>query len=163
MNRQTLLILALALLPFVAVGCDKKTGTSGTPVTPASTSGSEPKKADMPPAPGGVSPAIQAAVEREWPKVEAAGAEVEAAFKNVETARSQGKPPSAADVTRAKDAQSKTEEWANIWNDFNDMVDAKKITKSQAAATERYLQEYDRKVQKWQKLAKTIKELSTVK
>jgi len=169
MNRQPLLPLVLAflplvlaLIPFVAVGCDKKTGTTTTQPK-SSVTGSQSKKSSLPEAPSDVPAQIRAAVERVWPNIEAAGAEIEAAFANVKASRVQGNPPSSADVERAKSAQAKTEEWAEIWNVLNDMVDANQISKAGQRKTERFLQSYDRKVKKWTKLAKSIKELSTVK
>ena len=162
MNRTPLLLLALALIPFVAVGCDKKTGTTKT--TPSGTSGGTTKKADTGPSlPSDIPPEIKAAVEKVWPKMEAAGAEIEAAFKSAQASRAAGKPPSAADVTRAKEAQAKTEEWAEIWNVLNDLIDDGKISKSAQSKTERYLRTYDNKITSWNKKAKGIKELSTVK
>ena len=162
MNRQPILLLVLALIPFVAVGCDKKTGT--TKAQPGTSgSGSQPNNSSLPEAPSDVPPQIKAAVERVWPKIEAAGAEIEAAFASVKASRAQGKPPSGADVDRAKNAQAQTEEWAEIWNVLNDMVDDGSISKAGQKKTERFLQSYDRKVKQWTKLAKSIKELSTVK
>jgi len=161
MTRLPLLLITLALLPFVAVGCGKKTGT--TKKQPANTGGGEPVKASVPSAPAGIPPEIKAAVDRVWPTMEAAGEEIEAAFKSAQASRAAGNPPSGADVTRAKNAQAKTEEWAEIWNVLNDLADAGKISDSARKKTERYLRDYDRKIKKWNDKAKGIKELSTVK
>jgi hypothetical protein len=164
MNRNPLLLLALALIPFVAVGCDKKTGTTTT--TPnAGTSGTSTKSpsSSLPELPSDIPPQIKDAVERVWPKMEAAGAEIEAAFKSAQASREAGKPPSAADVTRAKNAQAQTEEWAEIWNVLNDLADDGKISKTAQKKTETFLRAYDQKITAWNKKAKGIKELSTVK
>jgi len=163
MNRKPLLLLALALIPFVAVGCDKKTGTTNT--TPAGTSGGTPKSttSSLPALPSDIPPQIKSAVEKVWPKMEAAGAEIEAAFKNAQASRDAGKPPSSEDVTRAKNAQSQTEEWAEIWNVLNDLSDDGKISAAARKKTEAFLRAYDQKITDWNKKAKGIKELSTVK
>ena len=164
MNRKSLLLLALALIPFVAVGCDKKTGTTKTtPGTGGTTGGSNTPSDSLPSLPSDIPPEIKAAVESAWPKMEAAGAEIEAAFKSAQAARAAGKPPSSADVTRAKNAQAQTEEWAEIWNVLNDLVDDGKISKAAQSKTERFLRAYDQKISAWNKKAKGIKELSTVK
>lgn len=162
MNRKPLLLLALALIPFVAVGCDKKTGTTKTP-NAGDYGGAADKTDSMPALPSDIPPQIKAAVEKAWPNIEAAGVEIEAAFKNAQASRAAGKPPSSADVTRAKDAQAKTEEWAEIWNVFNDLVDDGKISKAAQSKTDRFLRAYDKKISAWNKKAKGIKELSTVK
>jgi len=162
MNRKLLLFLVLVLIPFVAVGCDKKTGTTKTAPGSGDTGGTT-KQPSMPAAPSDVPPQITAAVERVWPTIEAAGAEIEAAFKNVQAARAEGKPPSMADVARASKAQSATEEWAEIWNVLNDLSDDGKISKAAKSKSDRFLRPYDKKIKKWNGLAKTIKELSTVK
>jgi len=161
MYRQLLLLITLALIPFVAVGCDKKTGT--TKKQPAPTGGGQPAKMSEPSAPAGIPPQIKAAVERVWPTIEAAGEEIDAAFKNAQASRAAGNPPSSADVTRAKNAQAKTEEWAEIWNVLNDLADANKISDTDRRKTENYLRKYDKKIKKWNDKAKGIKELSTVK
>ena len=161
MYRQLLLLITLALIPFVAVGCDKKTGS--TRKKPANTGSNQPAKSSEPTAPAGIPPQIKAAVDRAWPTIEAAGEEIDAAFKSAQAARDAGNPPSSADVTRAKNAQAKTEEWAEIWNVLYDLADAGKITEADRKKTESYLRKYDKKIKKWNDKAKGIKELSTVK
>lgn len=159
--KRTSLLLALALVPFVAIGCDKKTGT--TKQTPDAGTTSKTTQPNVPDTPSDVPAEIKAAVERVWPKMEKMGEEIDAAFKSAQAAREAGKPPSAEDVTRAKNAQALTEEWAEIWNVFNDMRDDGKLSKNAETLTDRYLRGYDKKIKRWNEKAKAIKEVSTVK
>ncbi|MHC4956641.1 MAG: hypothetical protein ACYTGZ_22610 [Planctomycetota bacterium] len=163
MSRHLPLILVLSIVAVVATGCDKNAGTPKRDQNPAPGTGTQPDKSAMEEAPQGIPPEIEAAVKRVWPTIEAAGAEVEAAFASAKTARAAGNPPSGADVQKSIDAMENFDKWAEIWNVYNDMVDDKKIGKSAQRKTERYLGTYERQVKGWVKKAKGIKELSTVK
>ena len=158
MTRHLPLLVLLVLVAFIAVGCGKKTGT--TTKTPT-TETTEPKNSGMAPAPAGVPQKIKDMVEREWPKVEAAGANFEVAFARCKASMAKGDRPSQADITEASKAMNTLDGWAEIWNTLYDMEN--EIGKASMTKTENYLGKYDRKVKGWTKKSKALKEFSTVK
>ena len=156
MNR---LLPILVVASFLLVACDKKTGT--TVKSPSYNKTSKPAKTKMAPAPAGVPQEIKDMVEREWPKVEAAGAKFEEAFARCKASMAKGDRPSQADITTASKAMNTLDGWAEIWNKLYDMEN--EIGKASMTKTENYLGKYDRKVKAWTKKSKALKEFSTVK
>ena len=158
MTRHLPLLVLLVLVAFIAVGCGKKTGT--TTKTPASNT-TEPKKSSMAPAPAGVPQQIKDMVEREWPKVEVAGAKFEEAFARCKASMAKGDRPLQSDITEASRAMNTLDGWAEIWNTLYDMEGD--LDKASMKKSEDYLGKYDRKVKAWTKKSKALKEFSTVK
>jgi hypothetical protein len=160
MTRHLPLLVLLALVALLVVGCDKKTGT--TTNAPA-TNGNKPAKSNMTPAPAGVPQKIKDMVDREWPKVEAAGAKFEEAFGRCKASMDAGNRPSQADITEASKAMNTLDGWAEIWNVVGDMEDSGELDAKSATMTKNFLGKYDSKVKGWTKKSKALKEFSTVK
>ncbi len=158
------LVLAAALIVFIA--CGKKEKTPPVPTTnnnPAPKADNpEPKK------PSGSSSVPQAFKDRiatAWPAIEDKGNRFLGKFKEAQTHQRSGdraKMQSAIEDA-SKLFRDAKDEWAVIVYWVVDEEDAGRLTEKGAEACNRHLRQYERRVKDWEKKAKALKELSTVR
>jgi len=153
------------LVLFAVAACGKKKGPPPAAVTPQPAQAPaqpQPPKAQPP---GGVPAALTALLEAEWPGIKKNGEAFEAKFEEASKARASGdrEAMNAAVEEARKLYQDAAEGWAKIiyWPD--DQVDEGKMDETAAEACRKYLRTYERTVEGWNKKAKGLKEISTVK
>lgn len=160
MSLRSIPALALVFLLSVALGgCDKK---SNAPA-PGGTAPAE-KTGDKIKAPASVPPAITAQLNKIWPKVEAAGKGLDALHKQATAAAGdRDKVRSLIDEAQ-KHATTIQEHWGDLYyTHFLDRVDSKEIDEATKRKVERFLAPYERKIKGWNKIAKVLKENSSVR
>jgi len=150
------------LVLFAVAACGKKKGPPPAVTPQAQAPVQQTPKVE---APGGVPAALTALLEAEWPGIKKNGDAFLEKFDEASKARASGdREAMIAAVEEARKLyQDAAEGWAKIiyWPD--DQVDDGKMDETTAEACRKYLRSYERTVEGWNKKAKGLKEISTVK
>jgi hypothetical protein len=157
MNR---IAAALVLASFAIVACGKAdtqyADPSGDSNSSGSTGGSTGSSSGTPAnkAPAGIPQKYQSMLDRDWPKIEALGAQFETQFKKAQESR--GRDKAAVDA-----ASDSFRELNGLWgeiayaaqDDNDDVMDA----------WSNHIRSYEKKVKGWTNKSKGLKEFSRVK
>lgn len=145
-------VIALALL----VGCEKKK----LPPEPTPDKTTPAPKEDTPKvrAPASVPKSLEATFNAKWPEIEREGAAFAATFAEATTARNSGDRDKLDGLIEKANGHYRklADLWAEIAYGFDE-------DGPEAEACRRFLSPYERKVQKWQKENKGLKEYSRAK
>ncbi len=159
-HMSTLRFLLPALVLFAA--CEKKK-TVPAPETNHSTpvkTNTTPKKTN---APTGVPPVLKTMLDAKWPALEAEGKKFNAKFEEAKLVRNNR----AALTKKIEEARLHYNKMKDIWAEIaywpTDQLDDGKMNEATYNQCERYLLTKERIVKGWDKKAKGLKELSTVK
>ncbi len=152
---------ALALVALLLTACEKNSTPvpSNTPV--------ENNNASKPAikAPAGVPDSVKNRFNQLWPGIEKSGGVFLAKFNEAKSAQAAGnRVKLAAAIAAAQVAYSQfNEKWGEFYGSVQDMEDDGKLDEASAEKTYRFLKPYNQKVTGWTKMAKPLKEMSTVK
>ncbi len=152
------LVGLLVLVAVMALSGGKKAEPNQEPAkkpVAAATKKAEPKKAA---APANVPQSLIDKVEAAWPDIEKKGDEFVTHFKAARKAQNAGnRAQLQAEIKKARDIYNDfLEQWAVVVYAAEDMTEA--VQKSFS----RYTAKYEKKLERWTKYAKPLKELSTV-
>lgn len=153
--------IVAALLFLFAVACDKK--SKAPRVDEAPTSQPTSKKADFKvSAPKEIPAAFKTIIETNWPLVEKAGGSFDEDFKLAAAAKRAGDRGAMSDAVNSasKNLQVLQDRWAEVsyWP-INNLENDEKLQEKCL----RFISKYERKVKKWVKKAKGLKEFSQVR
>jgi hypothetical protein len=156
--------ILLALLALVFAGCGKKK----LPPPPPPTAPTNPKPTPAPvkrTAPAGIPQEFYDLFQAKWPDIQKGGKEFEKKFTEAQTAQRAGNRENmhAAIEEASKIYRVAKDSWAEIayWP-LNSMDDGK-IDQKTMDKCEAFLRKHGKTVTGWDKKAKALKELSTVK
>ncbi|MHC4548053.1 MAG: hypothetical protein ACYTEZ_04680 [Planctomycetota bacterium] len=155
------LVFGCVVAAFVSGGCGKK--KLPPPVAPAAPS--QPQPAPVVKAPGGIPQEFADLVQAKWPEAEREGREFLAKFNDASAARkSDDRAKLATAIEEARRHYSAAKDaWAEIAYWPINQLDDGKIDEKTVERCERFVRTYSGKVKGWDKKAKGLKELSTVK
>jgi Skp family chaperone for outer membrane proteins len=156
----------LTLLVLVAA-CDSGANRQAPPIPPAGT-GTTNKSTGTNAAPpasygSGFLNELRARVDREWPAIEESGKAFLEKYSEVEKLHAAG--DRAAMGTAIKEAtadfEKANEAWAEIYNEIDDKLDAKKIDETTAEQCKKYLRDKNAMVTGWVAKAAAMSKFST--
>jgi hypothetical protein len=148
------LLLLVIILMVVSSGSDKKKQPVDATTKPAAEKPPETKK--KPEVPAEVPSDFKTKVELAWPSIEKNGKEFENHYKAAQDAKRIDDRPKFMEETdkAAKAIQRMGDEWAAVYYSVDD------LPQNVQEVCRRWLASYDKKVSRWTKKAKALKELS---